>query len=370
MRWLLWLLLLPFVALAQPDPSPLAPGTFDLTITEADGAERLVEGWAAVHAYPAALGGWTLVLDDGEDLVAIERATAPDLDGAAFADARDVVEDDAARAYLRLGDLSVGAYSSGAQSPRSRNRLTITETDDDHTLGAFDFAAVRVEADATETSIRVVGRFHAITDPDGPGGGEGDGDGGFPPIVTSGDCPDIWDTLGGIHGGLGSWTGFANETNVGGPVFFVNGAMMGAPGWQLQLTNGCNLNYPGTYTMTVGHTATPLRAGIYRILDAFSETPPGPGEVLSGLSAPYDRSYVYTSGYVWISSISDGRVRGTYSGYATPIPDPTRPPTPTLFSYGRFSARDTSPAGITLPPGVDLPPGTRLPPGIRTGQND
>ena len=100
MRWLPWLLLIPFVALAQPDPSALAPGTFDLTITEADGAERLVEGWAAVHGYPAALGGWTLVLDDGEDLVAIERATAPDLDGAAFADARDVVEDDAARAYL------------------------------------------------------------------------------------------------------------------------------------------------------------------------------------------------------------------------------------------------------------------------------
>ena len=84
MRLIPWLLLFPLVALAQPDPSPLTPGTFDLTVTEADGTERIVDGWAAVHAYPAALGGWTLVLDDGEDLVAIERATAPDLDGAAF----------------------------------------------------------------------------------------------------------------------------------------------------------------------------------------------------------------------------------------------------------------------------------------------
>ena len=108
MRLIPWLLLFPLVALAQPDPSPLTPGTFDLTVTEADGTERIVDGWAAVHAYPAALGGWTLVLDDGEDLVAIERATAPDLDGAAFADARDVSDDDDARAYLRLDDLSVG----------------------------------------------------------------------------------------------------------------------------------------------------------------------------------------------------------------------------------------------------------------------
>ncbi len=371
MRRLLALALLaPLAALAQPDPdapTPLAPGTFELTLTSADGAERLVEGPALVHAYLEALGGWTLVLDDGADLVALERAAPPTLGPTAVGDARQPAPDDDARAYLRLADASAGGFSTGHAPPASPNRLVVTETDDDHTVGAFDFAAVAVAADGAETPLTVRGRFHALTEPDGGGDDDGDPDGpASPPVATSADCPDVWDQLGGIYGGMGSWTGFSNETNVGGPIMLMTGAAMGVPGWQLNMPNGCNPDFPTSvgYVQSIGHTATPLRAGIYRITNAHTGEPPGAFEVVASISAPYDRFYAYTSGYVWITSISDGRVNGTYSGYALPVPDPTKPPAPLLFSYGRFSARDGAPGPVSLPPGVALPEGVELPPGV------
>ncbi|NNF58319.1 MAG: hypothetical protein HKN04_08755 [Rhodothermaceae bacterium] len=84
------LFLLPFAALAQPDPyepTPLVPGTFELTVH--DGEERTVEGMAVFVAHPEALGGgWTLLMDDGTELFAFERGSQPGLDGADFGDER------------------------------------------------------------------------------------------------------------------------------------------------------------------------------------------------------------------------------------------------------------------------------------------
>jgi hypothetical protein len=366
--------LLPLAALAQPDPyapTPLAPGTFEMTVT--DGTARDVAGTAVFVVHPAALGGgWTLLLDDGTDLVAFERASAPGLAGASFGDARAATAaPGAVLAYVRFDDASAGVYSTGAAPPASPNRLAIAETDDAHTVGAFDFSAVRVDADGTERGLRLAGRFHALDEPDDGGSGSGGTAGGsFPPLGAGRDCPAVWDWVGGIYGGMGSWSGYVSTANVGGPVSLVDGQALGSTGWQFQLANGCNQTLPGAYVSTFGHTATGLRAGIYRITNAFTEELPGPYSVTAGLGQMYGRAYVYVSGYFWISSVGRERVAGTYSGYAAPIPVPNQPSPPVLFTYGRFSARRAGPIRVDLPPGVSLPPGTTLPPGVEIRDGD
>ncbi len=364
----LFLALLPLAALAQPDPfapTPLIPGTFELTVH--DDGERDVEGTALFTAYPEALGGgWTLLLNSDLELFAFERGSRPTMAGADFSDARTTsAPDNNVHAYVRLDDESAGVFSTGASPPDSPNRLGIAESDAQHVLGAFDFSAVRVSEDGSEDRLRISGRFHALEKPnDGGDGGDGGGDGGGPPIATSGTCPDIFGTV-----GAGRWSGNANRTNVGGPASVVDASAMGGQGWQMQLLNGCNVNYPGSYTLGFNHMHA-LRTGIYRVLDVRSQTRPGIFEVAGYIEYPYNMLYAFSSGYLWITNVEGNQIDGTYSGFAVAVPPtPDTPPGPPLFNFGRFSARSSA-RGVQLPPGFELPEGVELPPGVELPTGD
>jgi hypothetical protein len=338
MRRLLPLVLLalaPLAAHAQPDPygpPPLAPGTFELQIT--GDVERTVTGPAVFAFIPRAQGDpaepWTLTLRSGHDTFVFQRdAGRPGLEGAPVGDgdleARRRQPPYHVLVLAQLADEFIGFHSTGSVPPASANHMRVAESDDEHVLGSFDFAAMQVGFDQEEgRRIRVVGRYHALA----------------PDAVPPGS--DAMPDFGAFSAHVGGvpWSGVASFVGVAGQ------------GLQIQLSGGAAAASAGTITFGLMGAGAVQASRTYRLLDPNNLTGPPPADaMLGGISPTTPPPLFFRSGSVTITAMTEDRVSGTFHGIAAP-PEGMAGPAQAVF--GAFSARAQTGA---VPGDADQPGG-------------